>query len=122
MDKNSRPPWWTAEDEALANRGEKIVQATEFAHAHSKQLSDLSFAMCQSLRLYLHGDTEAIREQGYADALTAFEAYRDYCYAQGQDGHTHWEDLLESYSIKGRGESAHKSSFAYAVWLLAKII
>lgn len=91
------------------------MQATEFAHAYNKQLSELSLALCQAVRLYLHGDTEAIRNQGYADALTAFDAYRGYCYAQGEDGRAHWGDLLENYIVKGRGESAPKSSFAYAV-------
>lgn len=119
MKTDIRPPWWTEENEIRANKGERIVLSAEFSAEHSQKLSDLSLKVCQAFRLYLHGDTDTIKKNGYKEALQRLRDYREYCFQQGRSGVIHYEE----FESKAHGYSdAHKHSFGFALYSLYKNI
>lgn len=119
MKTDIRPPWWTEENEARANAGERIVLSAEFYSQYSEDLSALSLEVCKAFRVYLYGDTEEEKQNGYREALQLLEVYREYCFQHGEGGKAHYEGLEErAYRYK----DSSKHSFGFAFYSLYKNI
>lgn len=100
-------------------RSDRIGHGTEFYGRHKDELSRMNLEVCKAFRAYLHGDTEAERQDGYRKALQRLKVYREYCFQHGKGGKAHYEGLEERAY---RSSDAHKHSFAFAFYSLYKNI
>lgn len=100
-------------------RADRLAAGTEFYGLHKDELSRLNLEVCKAFRVYMGGDTEEERQDGYREALRRLQVYREYCFQRGKGGKAHYEGLEERAY---RNSDAPKHSFAFAFYSLYKNI